>query len=330
VSESLLPYAVGAAKRARTMAVRVRRKVERMNTVPALGTGVRPRPVIAPVHLSVLGGRTLNIAVPLSRHSADPAAARLELIHGSQRVSVDLAVEPEPNGSVLLTGTVPLRYTEGEHDTARGLLLGAGIWRFSVVVTDDGGRETRADLSAPSFSTVHGPMLPTSPSESSGAVFRPVRSVDGRAMLKVSAPAHQAELSGFDLRWDRVTVRGRLVAGRHPVEQYTAEAVRRGASKSVPIPLSWDGDDFTFDLPLHSMTGGFGVQRTWDIQLRIGRNRLKVAKRLTQVRHPKQVFRTPFRIISLGDGSLTRVHVYLTPGGALAVACAAIGTNEDA
>lgn len=330
MSESLLPYAVGAAKRARTMAVRVRRKVERMNTVPALGTGVRPRPVIAPVHLSVLGGRTLNVAVPLSRQSADPAGARLELVHGSRRVSVDLAVEPQADGSALLTATVPLRYAEGELDTARGLLLSAGIWRFSVVVTDDGGRETRADLSAPAFSTVHGPMLPTSPSESSGAVFRAVRSVDGRAMLKVTAPAHQAELSGFDLRWDRVTIRGRLLAARHPVGQYTAEAVRRGANKSVPIELSWDGDAFTFDLPLGSMTGALGVQRTWDIQLRAGRTRLKLAKRLTQVRYPKQVYRTPFRIVSLGDGSLTRAHVYLTPGGALAVACAAIGTNEDA
>lgn len=329
MSESLLPYAVGAAKRARTMAVRVRRKVERMNTVPALGTGVRPRPVIAPVHLSVLGGRTLNVAVPLSRHSADPTAARLELVHGSRRVSVDLEVEPDSDSSLLLTATVPLRY-EGEQDTARGLLLAVGIWRFSVVVTDDGGRETRADLSAPAFASVDGPMLPTSPSESSGAVFRAVRSVDGRAMLKVSAPAHQAELSGFDLRWDRVTVHGRLLAARRPAGQYTAEVVRRGSNKALPIEPGWDGDRFTFDLPLRAMTGGPGVQRTWDVQLRSGRTKLKVAKRLTQVRHPKQVFRTPFRIISLADGSLTRVHAYLTPAGALAVACAAIGTNEDA
>ncbi|WP_327291142.1 hypothetical protein [Streptomyces sp. NBC_01198] len=330
MSESLLPYAVGAAKRARTMAVRVRRKVERMNTVPALGTGVRPRPVVAPVHLSVLGGRTLNVAVPVSRNSADPAAARLELIHGSRRVSVDLDVETGPGSSGLLTATVPLRYAEGEDDTSRGLLLSSGVWRFSVVVTDNGGRETRADLSAPAFAAVDGPMLPTSPSESSGAVFRAVRSVDGRAMLKVSAPAHQADLSGFDLRWDRVTVRGRLLAARHPLESYTAEVVRRGSNKSVPVPLSWDGDNFTFDLPLRTMTGNAGVQRTWDVQLRAGRTKLKVAKRLTQVRHPKQVFRTPFRVISLEDGSLTRVHAYLTPAGALAVACAAIGTNEDA
>lgn len=330
MSESLLPYAVGAAKRARTMAVRVRRRVERMNTVPTLGTGVRPRPVVAPVHLSVLGGRTLNVAVPFARQSAGLSAARLELVHSGRRVSVELVPERESDDSLLLTATVPLRYAEGDEAGARGPVLSSGIWRFSVVVTDDGGRESRVDLSAPAFGTTDGPTLPTSPSVSSGAVFRPVRSVDGRAMLKVTPPAHQAELVDVDLRWDRVTVRGRLLSRRQPIGQYTAEVVRRGAGKSLSAAAAWDGDSFTFDLPLAAMTGGSHTQRTWDVQLRTGRSKLKLARRLTQVRHPKQVFRTPYRIIALDDGSLTRVHAYLTPAGALAVACAAVGTNEDA
>ena len=42
-SESLLPSAVGAGEHTHTMTgVRVRRKVERMNTVPALGTASAP------------------------------------------------------------------------------------------------------------------------------------------------------------------------------------------------------------------------------------------------------------------------------------------------
>lgn len=313
------------------MAVRVRRRVERMSTVPALGHGVRTRPSVNPVHLSVLGGRTLNAAVPWPGPRA-PHAARLELVRGGRRLSTELAAEPRPDGSFLLTATVPLRHADHPEDKAHGLLLGSGIWRFSVTVTDDGGRESTVDLTAPGFAAVDGPTLPTHPSPVSGAVFRPVRSVDGRAMLKVSAPAHQAELAGFDLRWDRVTVRGRLLAARHPLTDYTVEAVRRGAAgRAVAVTPVWDGDAFTFDLPLVRMTtgGGRGLS-VWDVQVRAGRTRLRLARRLSHVRHPKQVFRTPHRIVALQDGSLARVHCYLTPTGSLAVECTAFGTNEDA
>lgn len=330
MSESLLPYAVGAAKRARTAAVRVRRRVERMHTVPAIGSGVRPRPLLRPVHISVLGGRTLNVAVPYPHHAAGLAAARLELARGTRRVVVELTPEPQRDDTVLLTATIPLHHADHPEPGSRGVALASGVWRFALVITDGEGRETRTDIAAPPLHNIDGPTLPTSPSPSSGAVFRPVRSVDGRAMLKVSSPAHQAELVSFDLRWDRITVHGRLIAGRHPTEQYTAEAVRRGASRVVGAETTWQGDSFTFDLPLAAMTAGQHVQRTWDVQLRVGRTRLKVARRLTDVRHLKQVFRTPYRIIALEDGSLTRVHAYVTPAGSLAVACAAFGINEDA
>ncbi|CAG6393166.1 hypothetical protein NMG29_07780 [Streptomyces cocklensis] len=301
-----------------------------MHTVPALGSGVRPRPVLQTEHLSVLGGRTLNVAVVLPRQPAGLAAARLELVRGSRRMSLELVMEPQRDGTLLLTATAPLLHAgPGERDT-RGLAVGTGIWRFTVVTVDTAGRETRADLAAPALSTIDGPTLPTSPSTSSGAVFRPVRSVDGRAMLKVSAPAQQAELLAFDLRFDRITVHGRLISRRHPVTDYTAEAVRRGTTKSVPVQAVWDGDDFTFDIPLAAMTARQSAQRTWDFQLRAGRTRLKLARRLTHVRNIKDVFRTPFTIVALEDGSLARVHAHLTPSGALAVACAAFGTNEDA
>jgi hypothetical protein len=301
-----------------------------MHTVPALGTGVRPRPVLQTEHLSVLGGRTLNAAVVLPRRPAGLSSARLELVRGSRRVSLDLVIEPQRDGSLLLTATAPLLHAGPTERDTRGVAVGTGVWRFCVVTVDSAGQEHRADLAAPALSAIDGPTLPTSPSTSSGAVFRPVRSVDGRAMLKVSAPGQQAELLSFDLRFDRITVHGRLISRRHPVADYTVEAVRRGAAKSVPVQAAWDGDDFTFDVPLAAMTAGQRAQRTWDLQLRAGRTRLKLARRLTHVRNLKDVFRTPFTIIALESGSMARVHAHLTPSGALAVACAAFGTNEDA
>ena len=96
-----MPYAVGAAKRARSAAVRVRRRVERMHTVPALGAGVRPRPVLQTVYLAVLGGRTLNAAVVFPQRSEKLASARLELIRGSRRVSLDLVRKLRPDTHVV-------------------------------------------------------------------------------------------------------------------------------------------------------------------------------------------------------------------------------------
>ncbi len=330
VSDTLLPYAVSAAKRARTVVVKVRRRVERMNTVPTLGGGVHPRALLAPVHLSVLGGRTLNVAVPFAGDRAGLAAARLELARGSRRMSVDLTAEPWQDGGLLLTATVPLRHAGYPEGGSRGLVLDSGLWRFSVVTTDTGGRETRSGLAAAPFGNADGPTLANPVSRASGAVFRVVRSVDNRAMLKVSAPAHQAELTGLDLRWDRITVHGRVIAPRHPHGEYAAQIVRRGSAGGLPVRPVWDGDTFSFDVPLDAMIAGQRVQRTWEVQLQAGRTRLRLARRLTHVRHPKQVYRTPYRIVALADGSLARVHAHLTAAGALAVACAAFGTDEDA
>jgi len=337
VSDSLLPYAVKTAKQAKKAAVRVRRRVQRINTVPTLGTTVRPRPMLVPVHLSILGGRTLNVAVPLPEGEEDVATARLELVRNAERSSVPLVREPM-GGAVLLTATVALRHATapGTAPAARddgrpgALALGSGVWRFSAVLVHGDGRETRVDLAAPDQRADDGPTVPSPPCPATGAVFRPMRSVNGRALLKVSGPARQAELVDLDLRWDRVTVHGRLLGRRLPADQYTAEAVRRGTGKSAAARVAWDGDTFTFDLPLAAMTRGQRTERTWDVHLRVGRTRLKVARRLTDVRNPKQVFRTPYRIIALDGGSVVRVHAYVTPAGALAVACAEFTADEDA
>jgi hypothetical protein len=210
------------------------------------------------------------------------------------------------------------------------LVLDSGLWRFSVVTTDARGRMTRSGLAAAPFGNADGPTLPNPVSPSSGALFRLVRSVDNRAMLKVSGPAHQAELTGLDLRWDRITARGRLIAPRHSPAEYSAQMVRRGSTAAVPVKPVWDGPAFAFDVPLEAMTAGQRVQRTWEVQLNAGRTKLRLARRLTHVRRPKQVYRTPYRVVALADGSLVRVHAHLTAAGVLAVTCGAFGTDEDA
>ncbi|GGT17306.1 hypothetical protein GCM10010271_20380 [Streptomyces kurssanovii] len=330
VSDSLLPYAVGAAKRARRMAVRMRRRVQRMHTVPAIGSGIRPRPTLRPVHLSVLGGRTLNVAVPVPKSAGSIGSAHLELARGGRRHQLDLEPEPQSDGTCLLTATTALQHADHPDSGPSGVRLAGGLWRLSIVIVDTDGRSLRTAISAAPVPTTDGPTLPVSPSPLTGAQFRLMRSVDGCAILKVRGPVQQAELDSFDLRWDRITVHGRLLARQAPVDSYRAQAVRRGSGSVVTTRPEWNGDAFTFDLPLAAMASGRRTHR-WDVELQEGRTRLKLARRLTDVRQPNQVFRTPFRIIALENGSLLRVHAYITSAGALAVSCVAFeGAAEGA
>ncbi|WP_158822243.1 hypothetical protein [Streptomyces sp. NRRL F-5727] len=322
MSDALLPYAVGAAKRARRVAVRMRRRVERLHTAPAFGGGIPPRPALRPLHLSVLGGRTLNVALLVPPTTA-VASARLELARGGRTHRLPLELEPQSDGTRLLTATTALRFTDapdGDSASDPGLALTAGLWRVATVLTGPDGQETRTGVAAVALPATDGPVAPVSPDPAGGAHFRLMRSVDGFAVLKVRAPAHQAELDTFALRWDRITVRGRVVAPQAPPAAYTAQAVRRGGGAVLRAPLEWDGDRFAFDLPLAGMVSGRRAHR-WDIQLQQGRTGLKIGRRLTDLRRRDQVIRTSFRIIALEDGSLLRVHAYITSAGALAVSC---------
>ncbi|CAM5591873.1 hypothetical protein GCM10010329_48470 [Streptomyces spiroverticillatus] len=322
MNDALLSQAVKAVSRARRTAGRVRRRVERINTVPALGARVGSRPTLPPVHLSLLSGRTLNLAVRCPSASTPPEHARLVFEHRGRRQSVTLAQEKHPEG-LLLTATVSLRHAELDAPEATGPRLSDGVWRLTVVTTDRTGNESRYGIADPTATAPEGPTLPHSPSTTSGALFRPVRSVDGHAMIKVSGPREQAELLGFDLYWDRVTVQGRLLTTAAPHTAWTVEAVRRGSSSAtVRVTPVWDGDRFTFDVPLDAMARGAKGARVWDFQLQRGRSKARLGRRLTDVRHPKKVLRTPFRTIATPAGALLRVHAHLSPAGTFAVNCA--------
>ncbi|NML49120.1 hypothetical protein HHL19_01930 [Streptomyces sp. R302] len=308
----------------------MRRRVERLQTAPAFASGIRPRPALKAVHFSVLGGRTLNVAL-VAPPAVDVTAAHLEFVRAGRHLRLDLDVESQGDGTRLLTATTALRYTDrgdlpdtpGEHGPGRaGMALFGGLWRIGVVLTGADGREVRAGVGAVALPTADGPTAPVSPSPDSGAHFRIMRSVDGFAVLKVRAPVHQAELDRFDLRWDRIVVHGRLIARQGPSSGYTAQAVRRGGGTVVQAPLEWQGDSFTFDVPLAEMVAG-GRSYRWDMQLAHGRTGLKIGRRLTDVRRRHQVIRTTFRIIALEDGTLLRAHAYITSAGALAVSCVA-------
>ncbi|MCB5164648.1 hypothetical protein LG634_07350 [Streptomyces bambusae] len=319
---SPLRHAVSAARHVRRTAVRVRRRTQESQTVPVVAGGIRRRPGLRPLHWSVVGGRTLNFAVAVPAGSV--STARLVLACGADRVQVPLEPEPQPDGTVLLTATVPLRHADHAESGARGSVLGDGLWRAALVLTDPAGRSCRTAVKAAAarLPSPGDPTLDHCPSPADGATFRVVRSLDDFALLKVRGPRPHAELVSLDTLWDRVTVHGRLV-GSVPAADAAAQAVpRRGPRRPVTVRPDWQGDRFTFDLPLAAMRAAPGRAQAWDLYLRTGRTRLKIARKLTDVRRLRQVHRSAFRLVALADGALVRVHARITAGGAAVVDCA--------
>ncbi|MCZ0995653.1 hypothetical protein O1L44_24830 [Streptomyces noursei] len=162
MSEALLSHAVAAAKRARRTAGRVRRRVEQINTVPVLGARARPRPALRPAHLSVLVGRTLNLAVPWPPGAAAVTEARLVLERRGRWQSIPW------NGNRSRTAgscSPPPRRcaTHGTTTPPPRPRLDDGIWRLTVAAIGADGQETRYGIAAPDVPASDGPTLPSRP-----------------------------------------------------------------------------------------------------------------------------------------------------------------------
>lgn len=272
-----------------------------------------------PAHLSLRDSRTLNLALdppePVGR-------AHLVLSRGRVRYEVPLVVERlAAGGGRLFTATATLRGPGAEPD-ASGLHLADGVWRLTVVTTGPEGRVRRRGLTVdPDPPLPPTPTLRHAPDPDTGALIRVVRCRSGRAALQVTRARPHAELVRFEPRGDGGTVHGRLVAA--PADGWRAEAVRRRDGVTVPAQVTWQGTEFSLDLPLGGMTGVGPGQWVWDFRLlrAADRGELSVGRRLTDVRDPAASFPTPFRVFALPCGALVRAHAHFTKSGAFAVTC---------
>ncbi|MEL3951200.1 hypothetical protein AABC07_36590, partial [Streptomyces sp. LNU-CPARS28] len=157
------------------------------------------------------------------------------------------------------------------------------------------------------------------PNPRTGTLIRVVRCRGGRAAVQVTRSRPRAELVRFVPRGDGITVYGRVVAGPRgrALTRWAARAVRRRDGLVAPVELAWDGDRFSFALPLGAMAGADPGQWVWDF--RVGD--LGLGRRLTDVADLPSAFPTPFRLVALPGGRLVRAHPHLTASGAFAVTC---------
>ncbi|MFH9067812.1 hypothetical protein [Streptomyces alboflavus] len=289
------------------------------------GRGTGPDALLPPpAHLSLRDSRTLNLA--LAAPEPGLRAAELLISRGRRRFRVPLAVERDTDGGPLLTATVTLRDALDEVTGAARVqgtatpLLSEGVWRLAVATSGADGRVRRrglalADVGAPP----PGPTAPHAPNPRTGTLIRVVRCRGGRAAVQVTRSRPRAELVRFVPRGDGITVYGRVVAGPRgrALTRWAARAVRRRDGLVAPVELAWDGDRFSFALPLGAMAGADPGQWVWDF--RVGE--LGLGRRLTDVTDLPSAFPTPFRLVALPGGRLVRAHPHLTASGAFAVTC---------
>ncbi|GGR79302.1 hypothetical protein GCM10010252_17490 [Streptomyces aureoverticillatus] len=310
-------------RRLGVLARSTRFRLERALAGRGVGVGALLAP---PVHLSLRDSRTLNLA--FAAPEPDLRAAELLISRGPRRFRVPLAVERDTDGGPLLTATVTLRdaldATYAKRDSPRAPRLTEGVWRLTVVTSGGDGRVRRRGLGlAEGVAPPPGPTAPHAPSPRTGTLMRVVRCRGGRAAVQVTWSRPRAEVVRFVPRGDGITVYGRVVAGTRERdraagrEALSARAVRRRDGVLAPVELAWDGDGFSFPLPLAAMTGAGPGQWVWDFHV----GGLSLGRRLTDVADLPSAYPTPFRLVALPGGRLVRAHPHFTSSGAFAVTC---------
>ncbi|RNL81671.1 hypothetical protein [Halostreptopolyspora alba] len=212
----------------------------------ARATGRGPRAE----HLSVLDGRTLNLAAVMSRTPVGAPTA-VEFASGNSRVNVTAHTVPTVDGHTRVEATVRLRTGEacGRPEPAGHLpevVLTPGIWGIQLLVGDgdDRGEDgRRVPLAAPSLASV-------APRD---APFSVASSLSGTATLAARPPEAAALVRTVLVRPHCARVEGELL-GADPGERSVAEVAQchgeavhrvrpvlspgaRGTGVTVTLPL---------------------------------------------------------------------------------------------
>jgi hypothetical protein len=285
-------------------------------------------PVLPVEHLSVLDGRTLNLSVvlPAVPGSPDPVSARLLVAARPEPVRLAIAPKPAGDGRIRLSVTAAVDRQADAGGQAGAVPAGVhllrlpdGSWPLLLGVTGPEGVEQRFALSGPPKIMADGPNDP-SPEQPDGHRVRVAESALGTARLELGTdPESSAEVTEVELGWSRITLRGRLAGvPEGPVE---AELVRREDGAARRLPARRDGELFEIAIAPVDLPGNAPGEQIWDVRVHPpGHGRaIRAARRRTDVRSPKLVFRMPARLLTADDGTAAWINPYWTPAGNLAL-----------
>ncbi|MEU6658442.1 hypothetical protein [Streptomyces sp. NPDC046821] len=265
------------------------------------------------LYAAILDGQTVNLHARLPRGARLPERAEILLKRGRVRWRTDARVYEGPDGQLLMDAAVLLGTEVG------GAPVTDGRWKLGLRLRD--GRRTRscALLLVEPPVPYEGPTKPMEQSAATGAKHRISRSFAGSARVVTRSARPSAEVLKIHIDHAGITVDFRLLG---PGDELPwMEFIASGRT------LETDVDEVAPDViravvPLDQMPPrGKGVDQ-WDVVACFGNgDRLRVGRRLHDVRNPARVFAMKQLAITPEGLAPMIVQPRYTPAGNLRITC---------
>ncbi|SPT51135.1 hypothetical protein [Actinomadura madurae] len=259
-------------------------------------------------YFAVLGGRALNLSVPL-RDGTVGCAVVFSRRRRARRAEASLVTDdrgrPRAEAAVMLG--------------AGGVALPHGRWRVRLAVWGTDGTERVIRVRAPAAAADTGPALRESPCPDTGITYTTSRSWRGRCVLDVRSGPPVAEVTRLALGLTGADIAGRLVGAPPEASGYLVFRPR-DAGAVVTADAVICGDAFRAAVPLQELADA--AERVWDVWMCVrGVGELRVGRFLHDVRYPSLTFRVPARVACPAPGSLVALRPSYTATGGLSLAC---------
>ncbi|MCP9948935.1 hypothetical protein [Actinomadura madurae] len=258
-------------------------------------------------YFAVLGGRALNLSVPLRDGTVGCAVV---FSHRRRVRRAEASLVADDRGAraeaAVLLGT-------------GGLILPSGRWQVGLAVRGTDGTERVIRVRAPAALADTGPALRESPCPDTGIAYTTSRSWRGHCVLSVRSGPPVAEVTRLSLSLTGADITGRLVGPPGEASGYLVFRPR-DAGAVVTAEAVIRGDVFRATVPMQELADA--AERVWDVWMCVrGVGELRVGRFLHDVRDPSRTFRVPARVACPAPGSLVALRPSYTATGGLSLAC---------
>lgn len=264
-------------------------------------------------YAAILDGQTVNLHAELPRSVSLPDHAEILLRRGRARHRLVARVYQGDAGAVLMDAAVLLGAELG------GAPMESGRWKVRLRLREGRRSRTLPLLLVEPPVPYDGPTKPMNASPVTGARYRIGRSVTGNVRIVASSARPGAEVVKVHLAHSGIQVDFRLVGAQVTGAwvEFAASGRRLRQEVRELTPDTW-----RVDVPLAEMTPHKARPEHWDITLcSEGGRRMRLGRRLHDVRNPLRVFAMRGGAITPRDRAPLMVQPRYTPAGNLRVTC---------